>query len=104
MHASLPRLGFAFTLGLFLCAQPAPAAAVKVPGGGSIEQVDFARHVMGLLGRFGCASGSCHGSFQGKGGMQLSLFGYEPAMDHQNLVRGGNGRRVNVADPAKSLM
>jgi hypothetical protein len=79
-------------------------AGVKLPGGATIEQVDFERHVMGLLGRFGCASGSCHGSFQGKGGLQLSLFGYDPAMDYQNLVRSANGRRIDLTSPDRSLV
>lgn len=87
-----------------MCAGAAPAgAAVKLPGGGSIEQVDFERHIMGLLGRAGCANGSCHGSFQGKGGLQLSLFGYDPAKDYQALVRDVNGRRINLANPDDSL-
>jgi hypothetical protein len=104
MHPHLTRSAFALCL-LASCALAGPAtAAVQMPGGGSIEQVDFERHIMGLLGRFGCASGSCHGSFQGKGGLQLSLFGYEPAMDYQNLVRASNGRRIDLADPDLSLM
>ena len=47
-------------------AAPAPAA-VLLPNQGTVGQVDFERHVMGLFGRMGCNSGSCHGSFQGKG-------------------------------------
>jgi hypothetical protein len=30
-----------------------------------------------LLGRLGCNGRACHGSFQGQGGFQLSLFGYD---------------------------
>jgi hypothetical protein len=79
-------------------------AGVQLPGGGSIEQVDFERHIMGLLGRMGCAAGSCHGSFQGKGGFQLSLFGYAPAKDYHAIVRDSNGRRINLANPEQSLL
>src|SRR6516164_937083 len=61
--------------------------------------VDFERHVMGLLGRMGCNAGSCHGSFQGKGGFRLSLFGYDPARDYAALTREGLGRRLNTVDP-----
>src|SRR5437660_747000 len=86
-------------------AQASPVRAdVKMPGGTTIKKVDFERHVMGLLGRFGCASGSCHGSFQGKGGLQMSLFGYDPSLDHQNFVRAGNGRRLDLANPDRSLL
>jgi hypothetical protein len=75
-----------------------------LPGGGSIEKVDFERHVMGLLGRMGCNNGSCHGSFQGKGGFQLSLFGYDPAKDYRALTRGARGRLVDLGDPDASLI
>lgn len=66
--------------------------------------VDFERHVVGLLGKSGCSAGSCHGSFQGKGGLRLSLFGFEPDKDYISLTRGGGGRRVNSADPDQSLL
>jgi hypothetical protein len=59
---------------------------------------------MGLLGRMGCSSGSCHGSFQGRGGLRLSLFGYDPARDYAALTRDLEGRRVNRADPDSSLV
>jgi hypothetical protein len=80
------------------------AAEVELPIGAKLTKVDFERHVMGLLGRMGCNSGSCHGSFQGKGGFQLSLFGYAPDKDYVNVTRGVLGRRVNTADPDNSLL
>jgi hypothetical protein len=101
MHASLTRAALVF--GLVAAASPA-RADVKLPNGGTVGQVDFERHVMGLLGRAGCASGSCHGSFQGKGGFALSLFGYDPARDYQAIVRDGNGRRVDLSRPDQSLL
>jgi hypothetical protein len=96
----------AFAAGLLLTS-PVSAAApstaptpAKKPG----EKVDFERHIMGLLGRLGCNSGSCHGSFQGKGGFRLSLFGYDPEFDYQALTREGQGRRINPVDPDSSLL
>jgi hypothetical protein len=80
------------------------AAAVPLPGGGKVEKVDFERHVMGLFGRAGCNSGSCHGSFQGRGGFRLSLFGYDPDKDYLALTREALGRRVNPSDPDESLL
>ena len=77
-------------------------AAVPVPGRQPVESVDFERHVMGLFGRAGCNSGSCHGSFQGKGGFRLSLFGYDPAKDFLALTRDQFGRRINPVDPDSS--
>jgi hypothetical protein len=90
-----------------LCgAIPASAAAaepVQVEGD-RVLKVDFERHIMGLLGRLGCNAGACHGSFQGKGGMRLSLFGYDPEMDYLALTRAGLGRRINPVDPDRSLL
>ena len=80
------------------------AADVRLPDGATIGRVDFERHVMGLVGRMGCNSGSCHGSFQGKGGFRLSLFGYDPEKDFLALTRDLEGRRVNKADPERSLL
>src|SRR5438874_11746527 len=82
-------------------ASPSSAAAPSPPKG---DRVDFERHIMGLFGRAGCNSGSCHGSFQGKGGFRLSLFGYEPAKDFLSVTRDNLGRRVNPVDPTKSLL
>jgi hypothetical protein len=79
-------------------------AEVALPSGERIEKVDFERHVMGVFGRMGCNSGSCHGSFQGKGGFRLSLFGYDPAKDYLALTREAEGRRINFADPDNSLL
>ncbi len=106
----LPRR-FLYTLAVCTLA-PAAASAqgnatatpVSLPTGGTIQQVDFERHIMGLLSKAGCNSGSCHGSFQGKNGFRLSLFGYEPAMDFASIVRDNLGRRVNTMKPAESLL
>src|SRR5437016_13461820 len=81
----------------------APAAAA-LPSHTNQSQVDFERHLMGLFGRMGCNSGSCHGSFQGRGGFRLSLFGYDPEKDYFALTREGLGRRINRADPDRSLI
>jgi hypothetical protein len=92
-------------LGLAACAFNAPAsAAVPVPGREPIETVDFERHVMGLFSKAGCNNGSCHGSFQGKGGFRLSLFGYDPAKDFNTLTRDVMGRRIDSVEPDKSLL
>ena len=106
MHAPcVTRFGTA----LLACAVAAFAAAparadVQLPGGGVVHKVDFERHIMGLFGRMGCNSGSCHGSFQGKNGFRLSLFGYDPEKDYLTLTRDLEGRRVNLADPDASLL
>ena len=67
------------------------------------EVPDFRTHVAPLLGRLGCNSRSCHGSFQGRGGLRLSLFGYDFKMDHDNLATGDEPR-VDLETPENSLM
>ncbi len=104
MNASLRFVvpGLAALLGL---ASASPArAAVVLPGDNTVEKVDFERHIMGLFGRAGCNAGACHGSFQGKGGFRLSLFGYDPEKDFAALTRDALGRRLNAVDPDKSLL
>ena len=92
---------FLYALALGLAVPAAASAQVALPTGGTIKEVDFERHVMGLLSKVGCNAGSCHGSFQGKNGFRLSLFGYEPAMDFANLTRDNLGRRVNVVEAGR---
>src|SRR5205814_2806731 len=93
-------------LALTACALAATPtrAAVPVPGQPPLEAVDFERHVMGLFSKAGCNNGSCHGSFQGKGGFRLSLFGYDPAKDYAALTREVLGRRIDAVEPDKSLL
>src|SRR5262249_45937388 len=45
-----------------------------------------------------------HGSFQGKGGFRLSLFGYDPEKDYLALSRDTLARRINPVDPDRSLL
>jgi hypothetical protein len=71
---------------------------------GAPKAIDFERQIQGMLGKLGCNTGSCHGSFQGKGGLYLSLFGYSAEKDHLALTRDAFGRRINVNDPDQSLM
>ena len=65
----------------------------------SDEVPDFQKHVIPLLGRLGCNSRACHGSFQGQGGFRLSMFGYDFDMDHENL-----SERFDLDSPADSLI
>lgn len=67
------------------------------------ESPDFQRHVAPLLGRLGCNGRSCHGSFQGRGGFRLSLFGFDFKFDHDSLVEG-ESPRVNREKPDESLI
>lgn len=64
----------------------------------------FRHHVLPVLSRYGCNSGACHGAMAGKGGFRLSLRGYDPAGDYHNITRQAQGRRVELADPGRSLI
>lgn len=79
-------------------------AEVQLPDGTVIKNVDFEKHVVGLFGRSGCNLGSCHGSFQGKNGFRLSLFGYEADKDGVSVSREMNGRRIDLVQPDNSLL
>src|SRR3984893_1573299 len=92
------------TLSLVLADASCCPAAASLPRGTTVKKVDFERHIMGLFGRMGWNSGSCHGSFQGKGGFRLSLFGYDSARDHAALTRDLFGRRISPTDPDNSLL
>ncbi|GAA5506400.1 DUF1549 and DUF1553 domain-containing protein [Novipirellula caenicola] len=67
------------------------------------EVPDFQKHVTPLLGRLGCNGRACHGSFQGRGGFQLSLFGYDFKADHEALM-AENAGRVDTSDVDESLI
>jgi hypothetical protein len=65
---------------------------------------DFALDIAPILTKAGCNSGSCHGAAQGKGGLALSLFGYDPESDYRTLTRGLEGRRIDPFVPESSLL
>jgi hypothetical protein len=89
-----------------VCTAVAIASCFCITLGGALaaEPVPFHEGVLAALSRQGCSAGACHGSPTGKGGFRLSLRGYDPALDEQTLVREDFGRRVNVHDPAASLL
>ena len=60
--------------------------------------------IVPIFTKSGCANSNCHGSIRGQNGFKLSLFGYEPELDYQAIVKDQNGRRIDLADPAKSLV
>ena len=68
------------------------------------RQVSFDRDVMAVLSKAGCNMGACHGNRAGKGGLQLSLRGQDSASDYERLTREFAGRRINIQEPAASLI
>ena len=82
----------------------ATANVVVVPAWISRRRGCFRKHVEPVLAKLGCNSGACHGALAGKGGFRLSLRGYDPAADYFNIVKQDRGRRVELADPGRSLV
>lgn len=76
----------------------------------AVQQADtelspsFRNHVLAIFAKAGCNSGACHGTLAGKGGFRLSLRGYDPATDYQTIVTQARGRRIELADPGRSLI
>ncbi len=82
----------------------APArVTVEVQDAASTPPVSFLHEVVPALTKLGCNMGTCHGTPTGKGGLRLSLQGYAPDLDYQAIVREGGARRVNKADPGRSI-
>ncbi|MBY0524096.1 MAG: DUF1553 domain-containing protein [Gemmataceae bacterium] len=81
-------------------------AAVKVKVAKTKEPFawSYRNHVTPMLTKASCNSGACHGALAGKGGLKLSLRGYDPDTDHFVLTRQALGRRVDRQEPARSLL
>ncbi|MBN8248231.1 MAG: S-layer protein, partial [Verrucomicrobia bacterium] len=66
--------------------------------------VSFRNHVQSVLTKTGCNMGACHGAAAGKNGFYLSLRGYNDEADWAAITRAAGGRRINPADPGRSLL
>ncbi|HEV3438199.1 MAG TPA: S-layer protein, partial [Gemmata sp.] len=66
--------------------------------------INFANHVVPVFTKLGCSSGGCHGKIAGQNGFRLSLLGFDPRFDYDNLMKEARGRRVFPAAPEKSLL
>ncbi|MGE4003424.1 MAG: DUF1553 domain-containing protein [Planctomycetaceae bacterium] len=97
---------------ILTCLLASPLAAEVLPNTGVDVVPDiaagdvwtFRNHVLPILAKQGCNSGSCHGALAGKGGFRLSLRGYDPQSDYFNIVKQNQGRRVVLSDPGRSLV
>src|SRR5262249_36905270 len=77
---------------------------VRVSGFRGGRAIDFRTEIVPLLSRLGCNAGGCHGKASGQNGFKLSLFGSDPAFDHEAIVREARGRRIFPSAPAQSLL
>ncbi len=69
-----------------------------------LEAAPFRTSILPILTKAGCNAGACHGAATGQGGFRLSLLGYDPVQDHENLTRELGGRRIDVTQPEASLI
>ena len=60
-------------------------------------KLSFVNDIVPIFTKSGCANSNCHGSIRGQNGFKLSLFGYEPELDYQAIVKDQNGRRDRPA-------
>lgn len=84
--------------------QTMATAEVVVEETGTQAQWTFRNDVQSVLSRLGCNQGACHGTLAGKGGFRLSLRGYDPDADYAAIARQLRGRRIEIADPGRSLL
>lgn len=89
-----------------LAADPVEPVAAESSVKSAAEQpaISFRNDVQSVLSRLGCNMGSCHGALAGKGGFRLSLRGYDSDADYDAIARQLRGRRIELADPGRSLL
>lgn len=80
------------------------SVAVTVKDFDETRPLNFGNDIVPLLTRHGCNAGGCHGKASGQNGFKLSLFGFDPAFDHNAIVKEARGRRLFPAAPDSSLM
>src|SRR5262249_54547730 len=77
---------------------------VTVRDSSTTVPVSFVRDIMPILAKSGCNAGTCHGGAKGRNGFKLSLRGYDPAFDYEQIVEDIGGRRIDRKEPANSLV
>ncbi|MEQ9066954.1 MAG: DUF1549 domain-containing protein, partial [Gimesia chilikensis] len=77
---------------------------IEIAQGDTYLPLDFTNDIAPILTRQGCNGGGCHGKSGGRGGFQLSLFGFQPEQDYEWITRDIRGRRIFPASPEDSLL
>ena len=68
------------------------------------HQLSFINDIVPIFTRADCANSNCHGSVRGQKGFKLSLFGSDPDVDYDAITRNADGKRIDKANPANSLV
>lgn len=66
--------------------------------------ISFELDVQPVLTVTGCNAGACHGKQRGQNGFQLSLLGFDPDFDFDQITRQARGRRLFPSSPQQSLL
>ena len=91
-----------------ITAQIAGADPVSIPV--VVEKFDqprpisFPNDIVPIFTKNECNMGACHAKSAGQNGFHLSLFGYDPELDYENLALNSRGRRVTLSAPEYSLL
>lgn len=80
----------------------ATAALIVTARGAKVWKFDD--DIAPIFSKLGCNNNACHGALNGQRGFKLSLFGYDPVADYDAIVKQSDGRRINRAEPEKSLL
>src|SRR5438309_9719707 len=67
-------------------------------------KLSFTNDIVLIFTKSGCANSNCHGSIRGQAGFKLSLFGYEPQIDYQAIVKDQDCRLIDRQYPQQSLI
>jgi Protein of unknown function (DUF1553)/Protein of unknown function (DUF1549)/Bacterial Ig-like domain (group 2) len=68
------------------------------------HELSFINDIVPIFTKADCANSNCHGSVRGQKGFKLSLFGSDPELDYDAITKNSEGRRIDRAHPAKSLV
>ena len=82
----------------------AAKSTITVTGCDKPHRWSFRNDVQSVISRLGCNTGACHGALAGKGGFRLSLGAYNTGGDFQAIAHEVRGRRIELADPGRSLL
>jgi hypothetical protein len=88
---------------LLLALVAASSSSASATDGGTAV-VSFINEVMPLLAKAGCSAGACHAKPEGQNNFKLSVFGYDPRLDFNEIVNDARSRRVFLAAPEQSLL
>jgi len=80
------------------------STAVQVKAFAHEQPISFPNDIVPVFTRNGCNMGACHAKSTGQNGFRLSLFGYDPELDHEILALSSRGRRMSPAAPEASLL